>query len=124
MIQLAEDTIPGQLDAIKTRMAAAEKQNIGLDARMGSLEASMGGLREAVGYNTALTTEASGLTRQMAEKVDKLGVHLNLLGELQEKKTGQKWASRTLRGAGGIAAAMTAIGAAAAGIWHFFGGKQ
>jgi len=118
-----EDTVPGKLDALQSRMAAAEKQNIGLDARMGALESSMGGLREAVGFNTALTKEASNVTHQMAAKVDALGTHLGLLGELQETKTGQKWAKRTLAGAGGIAGALTAIGVAAAGAWHWLGGK-
>jgi hypothetical protein len=117
-------TIPGELASINARLDDAERSTIGLNARMQSLETGMGGLREAVGYNTALTTEASGLTRQMADKVDKLGVHLTLLGELQERKTGQKWARRTVTGAGGIAAALTAIGVAAAGAWHWLGGGK
>lgn len=106
-IQVAEDSMPAQLDSIKVRISRGEE-------RMQEIESSMKQIEWAVAENTSLT-------RVIGAKLD---THYSMLEDMKPGWVGKKWAKRVFIGTGALAAAGTAIGAAILGAMHWLSGKQ
>jgi len=105
-IQVSEDSMPAQLDAIRSRLAQGE-------TRMQEIEGSMKQIEWAVAENTSLT-------RVIGAKLD---THYSMLEDLNQGRIAKKWIRRVIIGLGGLAAAATAIGVAIVGAMHWLNGK-
>jgi len=96
MIQLAEDSIPGQLDAIRARLDHGEQW--------------MRQIEGAVAENTVLTRGA----------LERLDAAATVLGDIKDAQTFGRVGKKIVVGLGAVAGAGAAIAAA----WHtFLGGK-
>lgn len=89
-----EDSVPGKLDALTGRVNT-------IDGRLSRVE---GFLAE----NTEMTREIRTI--------------IPIVNDIREAQVAKRWWGKRIKGAGGIAAAMTAIGAAAATVWHWVKG--
>lgn len=92
-------SIPGKLDELSREFASHVREN---NQRLLKIE--------------GVLDENTTITRQLASIVP-------VVNDIRETQIAKKVFARGLKGAGGIAAALTAIGAAAATAWHYISGK-